>query len=234
MKSLTKVETVVYHLYPGVLIAAFFSLVTPYLVKTGLPPQLSMMIAIVVVVIPIILIHLNTVRKREGLPNLFSISSYNHSLSQGQIIGYSTLIIVFAFLMYGLTRPLNTLLEEKLWYWLPSWYRVRDFSGYSKEIILVTLIANLILNGVIGPVLEELYFRGYLLPRLGDSVTAPVINCILFSVYHVWQPQIYLTLIFAMFPLSYLTWKTKSLKLAIYSHCGLNLIGALLSFGALA
>jgi hypothetical protein len=29
----------------------------------------------------------------------------------------------------------------------------------------------------------------------------------------------------------WLTWKTKSIRLAIYTHCGLNIVGALLSLG---
>jgi AcrR family transcriptional regulator len=38
-------------------------------------------------------------------------------------------------------------------------------------------------------VVEELYFRGYLLPRISRfGGWAPVINCCLFALYHFWQP----------------------------------------------
>ena len=141
-------------------------------------------------------------------------------------------LIFFAFVVYGITQPINVIITEKLLYWLPEWYKVRDFEGYSKSIILITLTVNLILNGLLAPYLEELYFRGYLLPRMQTwGKYAPLMSAILFSFYHFWQPQIYLTLVIALFPMTYLVWKTKSLKLAIYTHCGLNIVGALLSFG---
>jgi membrane protease YdiL (CAAX protease family) len=89
---------------------------------------------------------------------------------------------------------------------------------------------NLIFNGFLAPVLEELYFRGYLLPRMESfGKAAPVANVVLFSLYHFWQPQIYLTLMIALLPMAYLVWKTQSIRLAIYTHCGLNILGALLS-----
>ena len=96
---------------------------------------------------------------------------------------------------------------------------------------MIVLILNLILNGLLAPVLEELYFRGYLLPRMEGAFgrAAPVFNTLLFSLYHFWQPQIYLTLFIALLPMTYLVWKTQSIRLAIYTHCGLNVLGALLS-----
>jgi hypothetical protein len=58
-----------------------------------------------------------------------------------------------------------------------------------------------------------------------------VSNTVLFSLYHFWQPYVYLTLIIALLPMIYLVWKTKDLRLAILTHCLLNIVGALLSFG---
>ena len=134
-------------------------------------------------------------------------------------------------MIYGITQPLNDILESKFLNWLPEWYRVRDFEGYSRRIIAIILILNLVLNGLLAPVLEEIYFRCYLLPRMESwGKSAPIISTLLFSLYHFWQPQIYLTLIIALLPMVYLVWKTKSIRLAIYTHCGLNIVGAVLSF----
>jgi membrane protease YdiL (CAAX protease family) len=99
---------------------------------------------------------------------------------------------------------------------------------------MVTLVLNLVLNGFITPVVEELYFKGYLLPRMQVwGKWAFVINAFLFSLYHFWQPYIYLTLLLSLLPMTYTVWKTKDLRLGILAHCLLNLIGALLSFGLL-
>ena len=54
---------------------------------------------------------------------------------------------------------------------------------------IVTLCAFFVLNGVIGPVVEELYFRGFLLPRMERlGRWAPLVNATLFSIYHFWSP----------------------------------------------
>jgi hypothetical protein len=205
---------------------------TPYFVTLGFPPQLSMLIAIVVIVAPIILLHLNKAKKHENAKRIYDLVEYKEELPNKKLILYTLGLIFFAFVVYGLTQPINVIITEKLLYWLPDWYKVRDFEGYSKSIILITLTVNLILNGLLAPYLEELYFRGYLLPRMQAwGKYAPLMSAVLFSFYHFWQPQIYLTLVIALFPMTYLVWKTKSLKLAIYTHCGLNIVGALLSFG---
>lgn len=232
MEQHSKLKSIIFHLYPGLIIVLFFGLSTPYFLKLGLPPQLSMLTAILVVVIPLFLIHLNQARKLEKKESIRELISYTNELPTARLIGYVAGLIVLAFLVYGLTQPLNVIITEKLLFWLPEWYKVHDFTGYSKTIILITLLINLIFNGLIAPLLEEIYFRGYLLPRMRNwGNFAPLVNTILFSLYHFWQPQIYLTLMIALFPMTYLVWKTRSLKLGIYTHCGLNIIGAILSFG---
>jgi membrane protease YdiL (CAAX protease family) len=46
-----------------------------------------------------------------------------------------------------------------------------------------------VVNAVAGPVVEEVYFRGYLLPRISRfGAWAPLINTVLFSVYHFFTP----------------------------------------------
>jgi membrane protease YdiL (CAAX protease family) len=68
--------------------------------------------------------------------------------------------------VWGVTQPLDKIITQKLFSWLPSWYTVQDLNGYSIEVIQTTLIVNLLLNGVLAPFVEEFYFRGYLLPRM--------------------------------------------------------------------
>jgi len=231
MKQHSVLQSIILHLYPGVLITLFFIIVTPHFIKNGLPPQLSMLTAIVVVITPILLIHLQKAKRKEKVKRIWDLIIYNKKLSSKKVILYTLGLVIFAFIVYGTTQPINEIITEKLLYWLPDWYKVRDFEGYSKNIIIVTLVLNFLLNGLLAPVLEEVYFRGYLMPRMKLSgFLVPLFIAVLFSVYHFWQPQIYLTLLIALLPMTYLTWKTQNLKLAIYTHCGLNLVGGLLSF----
>jgi len=162
------------------------------------------------------------------------LNGYKNKLSTSKLILYAAGLVVFAFLIWGITQPLNKIISEKLFSWLPNWYTVQDFNEYDKEAIQITLIFNLLLNGFLAPYVEEIYFQGYLLPRMTAwGKWAFVLNAILFSLYHFWQPYIYLTLILSLLPMTYMVWKTKDLRLCILTYCLLNITGALLSFGLL-
>jgi hypothetical protein len=75
---------------------------------------------------------------------------------------------------------------------------------------------------------EELYFRGYLLPRIPASRTwAPLVNVILFSLYHFFTPWQNALRIVALVPLVYaVSWK-RNIYLSIFTHCLLNTLGVL-------
>jgi membrane protease YdiL (CAAX protease family) len=232
MKQMSNWKILWYHLYPGLLLTAFFIGTTILLQGKGIPPQLILLLGIPLVIVPVMYFHLLRAKERENRTSIgILVGSYTRKLSAIRLAGYSFMLIVFAFAVYGITQPINVFLTEKLLFWLPDWYKIQSFEGYPGNIILITLIANLVLNGFVAPFIEEVYFRGYLLPRMGRyGKWAPLMSTVLFSFYHFWQPQIYVTLIIALFPMVYYTWKTQDLRLAIYTHCGLNVIGALLSF----
>jgi len=232
--QLSKLKSILYHLYPGIAITLCFIIITPFIIKQGYPPQLGSLVAIVIVAIPLLLAHLFQAKKKEHRKNIWDLNVYKNKLSTGKLILYAFGLVVLMFLIWGITQPVDKIITEKIFNWLPAWYTVQDFNGYSKSTIELTLVLNLLLNGFIGPFVEEYYFRGYLLPRMAVwGNWAFVVNTILFSLYHFWQPYVYLTLIIALLPMIYLVWKTKDLRLAILTHSLLNIVGALLSFGLL-
>lgn len=56
---------------------------------------------------------------------------------------------------------------------------------------------------ILGPLIEELYFRGSLLPRLARfGFWAPLINVSLFSLYQFWTPWDVLTRVVILLPLA--------------------------------
>ncbi len=234
MQQLTKTKSVLYHLYPGIIIAVCFIILAPVFMKYHYPAQLGFLFAIIIAAIPVLVTHLLRTKKRERRKSVWELNGYKNKLSTGKLILYALGLVVFAFLIWGMTQPVDKIITDKIFSWLPNWYTVQDFNGYSKEAIQLTLIFNLLLNGFLAPFVEELYFRGYLLPRMAAwGKWAFVLNAILFSLYHFWQPYVYFTLILSLLPMTYLVWKTKDLRLGILTHSLLNVIGALLSFGLL-
>jgi len=230
MKQLNKTQSILYHFYPGILITGGFIFLAPMSIRYGYPPQFGMLMAILMVAIPVLTLHLFAAKKREQLNNIFALNGYSNRLPAGKLVLYSIGLVAAAFIIWGITQPVDIYISKTLFKWLPKWYTVQDFAGYSAGKVKITLLLNLVLNGLLAPVAEELYFRGYLLPRMKTwSKYAFVVNAVCFSLYHLWQPYVYLTLILALMPMVYLVNKTRDLRLGLLTHSLLNIIGAILS-----
>ena len=74
-----------------------------------------------------------------------------------------------------------------------------------------------LINGIFGPIVEELYFRGYLLPRISQlRGWAPLFNSVLFSIYHFFSPWQNPLRILAFTPVFYACWKK---NIYVIVHC---------------
>jgi uncharacterized protein len=102
---------------------------------------------------------------------------------------------------------------------------------YPRQAILVTAICALTLNGVVGPIVEELYFRGHLLPRISRfGRWAPLLNVLFFPFYHFWTPWMFFSRVLL---LVYVVWWKRNIYLGMIAHCLLNLIGTAVLFAQL-
>ena len=53
MQQLSKTRSILYHLYPGIIIAVCFVILTPVLLKYDLPPQFTALVAIAIAAMPL-------------------------------------------------------------------------------------------------------------------------------------------------------------------------------------
>ncbi len=220
------------HVLPGLLIAAVFVMSAPLAMRMGFPPLFAMVTAGILVGLGFQLWHLlNEGRKRNGTWSLQGIVLYRQPMPLWQYLLWVPLFTIAAFLINGLTSPIGAALLNAL-PWLPGWFEMRDVSmlaSYSRPALLVTFTLYLLLNGVAAPIIEELYFRGYLMPRLSRfGRWTALVEVALFTVYHIWQPYYWITQFFSMLPIvAAVAWK-RNIKLGIVAHMALNLIGGLL------
>lgn len=77
------------------------------------------------------------------------------------------------------------MIRATLFGWLPAWYRTEpELLAYSTGVQVATVALWLVSAVLVGPVVEEIYFRGWLLPRLsGGPVVASTCSC-----SSVWPP----------------------------------------------
>jgi membrane protease YdiL (CAAX protease family) len=104
-----------------------------------------------------------------------------------------------------------------------------QLDAYTKPVLILTAVSALFLNGLFGPVVEELYFRGFLLPRMAcRGRWAPFVHTVLFSLYHFFTPWQNPLRIAALTPMSYAVWWKKNIYIGIIVHCVMNLSGSLM------
>jgi membrane protease YdiL (CAAX protease family) len=229
------------HLYPGLVILALYSIAAPRLSAMGYPPLIALLIAALVGVGVLQAGHLLVLwraRKRLGPARATPIVMWR--TPRAPLWYYLVVplgLIVIAFVILALTGPLD-LWALSVMPWLPKWYNFGDpqlYAGYAPETILLTLRLRLVVDGLLLPPIEELYFRGYLMPRISRyGRWTPVIHHALFTVYHFWQPFNYATIFLGILPMTYVVWKTRDLRYSIVTHLLVNVVGALGTYGLLA
>jgi len=145
-------------------------------------------------------------------------------------------LVLLAFIGFGVSMAVEPAVIDALFGWLPDWFvrpvDVDRLTDFSRDAWLVTLAAYLVLNGFIGPVVEELYFRGYLLPRMEwMGRWATLINVSLFSLYHFWSPWQIVGRILGFGPTVYAVHWKENVYLGMVVHCTLNTLGVILVAG---
>jgi hypothetical protein len=95
-------------------------------------------------------------------------------------------------------------------------------------VVIFTLAV--LLRGIAIPIVEELYFRGFLLPRLSRfKWWAPVIGGLFFAIYHVWQPMAFITIFVTGVILGIIVQWKRNVYLGIIMHMLANTFSAVMA-----
>jgi membrane protease YdiL (CAAX protease family) len=222
-------RSIVLHLLPGFLILAFYIIAAKIVVRLGLPTNLALYIAVAIILIPFELGYLfHQGKKENGTFSLKNIVLFRKPIPWWQYIAFLLPCAVWIFLiLVTLGPPINKFFIERIFYWIPGWFELNSGSpnDYSQSTLLL-LWGFYFISNISGVFVEELYFRGYLLPRISRiGLWAPLINMVLFSLYHFFTPWENITRILAGLPCIYLVWWKKNIYLSIILHLSLNTFG---------
>ena len=217
------------HISPGILTTLVLVLLKPIADSTDFPPLLAFLLAVLVINIPFMLgVMLNEGKTLNGRFSLEGVVLYRER------INWKTFALVFVgafvvlYLIIMLTTPLNSIFADRLFSWLPEWFFFDDadqYEGYARNILILVFTLQLVITGVVLPWMEELYFRGFLLPRISRyRGWAPVIGGLLFGLYHGWQLYGWVGVSLLGVGLSYVVWWKKDIRLGISLHVFANAI----------
>jgi membrane protease YdiL (CAAX protease family) len=230
-------RSVVLHLVPGACVMTFYVLVAPHVIRAGYPPGLTLLIAFLLVGIPIELGYLLYQGKQiHGRLTLRGVVLFREPMPVWQYAAFFVVLFVFAFGVLFLISPVTATLSRTVFSWLPSYLQPDApplVPAPVRSAILFTLLVGLFVDGLINPVVEELYFRGYLLPRIAWlGWLAPVVNAFLFSLQHYWQPYNFpLIFVIQLAVVSVVYWK-RNIYFGMLTHCAANTIGAVMTLVA--
>ena len=159
--------TAVLHLLPGALMVAFYVVAGPVVRDLGLPSLMAIYLAILFVLIPFELGYLLYRARKDG-SSLGSVVQYREPVPRAHFVALVFGLLAWSGIFYVLIYPpLDTFFIENVFSWLPeSFFLAEDFSQYSTAALLITWAFGLVAIAIVGPIVEEVYFRGYLLPRI--------------------------------------------------------------------
>jgi uncharacterized protein len=225
-------QSIALHLLPG---AALFACVLGA-APVGIEPVVALLFGIGLVVAPLELGYLFIQgKRRNGTWSLSGVIDYDERFSARQIVRWAAPLVLWWIVILAISiAVLDSWLADTVFGWYPESIRnMATFDGGGDTpptwLLVILFAAALALNGVIGPVVEELYFRGHLLPRIDRfGRAAPVLNTVLFSIYHFWSPWQTLARVIGLLPWVYVVWRKRSVQLSIAVHVTANTIFLLL------
>lgn len=228
--------SVILSIAPGLALGAFILAAAPVLESYGLDAVFGLFGGIGLVIVPLELGWLAIVaRSTAGSWSPLAAVSYTTKLPLSRLLFLAVGLAVWFITTLVLWMALvESRVVDVLSPWVPQ--TILQFAETSAEgglppvgVIITLLAIAFVFNGLLGPVTEELYFRGYLLPRMDRyGVWAPILNSILFALYHVWTPWRWPQIAFGFMPLAVTAWRTRSLYVSMAAHVIINLVFLLL------
>lgn len=227
IKPINLPEIIINHFYVGVIITAFYIFLSGIIIENGYPGITVLLIAELVILAPIVGLHFYISARHKGV-KVGDLIGYKKKMPWKRFLLWTILGIVSCILIYIPLYPLGMYLRTTLFSWLPHWYFNPSFGTDNLQLLANAFLFGIFIDGIVGPVCEEFFFRGYLLPRMAWLKNwAPIVNGALFGLYHFWQPHNFIATMAVGIILSYIVWKHKNVYLGIAIHVAINMMGSL-------
>jgi membrane protease YdiL (CAAX protease family) len=220
---------IVLHLAPGIIFAVFFFGLSWILIRLGLTGYLALLIAIPACLAPIeIGVMLLWSVRFTGKRSLSEAIRYRRKGTGVEYVVLPLLLLLCWAVLSIAMSPITLYLETHLPAWLPVWASqgalINGLTNAPPIQRNITLGLAVLFSGFVAPVVEELYFRGFLLPRMEHwGWAAPIVNALLFAVYHFYFPENVPAIFVIFVPISFVVMLKKNWRIGLIVHSMSNL-----------
>lgn len=226
-QQLSLFKIVVLSLVPGIIVVIFDIIAAPLVVQSGYPLLFTLVLANTLVLIPfetIIILYVGY--KKNKRFSIRGIIPYRESMSTKNLALWIIIMFAYGYVVNMLVVPVSSALKS-LFTWMPEvFFSVEsdvamstNFQLYSSTALMTVLVVALLVNAIAIPIIEEIYFRGYLLPRTSRfGKGAAILNVTLWAIYHLWAPWTIIGNIIIFIPIGYVVMKKKDIRFSIFSH----------------
>jgi membrane protease YdiL (CAAX protease family) len=172
-------------------------------------------------------------KRTNGRLSLEGVVLYREPIAWWQYVALGVPMFAWGLFIFAIVSPpIETFIIDRWFAWLPDWFflfgLMDNLAEYTQTALLITWGANILFNGIGAPIIEEFYFRGYLLPRISRlGWWAPLVNVVLFSLYHFFTPWQNPARILALPAWVYAVQWKKNIYLGMAVHLAANILGAL-------
>lgn len=225
------------HLLPGAILSG--SVVALHSLW-GVDPLLALLFGIGGVITPLELGYLAVYAKRTtGSWSPLNAVNYTTRFSVRQLLRLAILPALWMLVLVAISMgAVDKNLADSMFGWMPSaitqMATVDSDASLSGGTAIVLVIAFFVSNGFLGPITEELYFRGHLLPRIDRYRRgAPVLGTLMFTLYHFHSPWRYPAIFLGFLPITWMAWRKRSLYVSLTAHLIVNNVFILLMIAAL-
>ena len=214
--------TLTLHLLPGILIGGFFFIFRQPVINLGYPSSMALILGVAFILIPFELGYLlYQGRKKTGRYTLAGVISYRNPIPWWEYLVWVSIVFIMISAIFTFMQPVDATLKDFLFFWIPD-LDLGLSGNYSKSTLIVTFVLFFIFINVLGPLVEELYFRGYLLPRIKGRY-AILLHSFLFAVYQTFSPWMIITRTIGLLPLI-ISVKKKNIYIGMILHLMVNSI----------
>jgi membrane protease YdiL (CAAX protease family) len=215
------------HLFPGVVVAAVYLALASVAERFAVPRVAALLAAFALAGIPVQLAVIRHFSKAAGR----SVVRYRVRIPLWQhVAGVVALVAIEMLLLRLPIGRVSDYLSTHVFSWLPIAFSPAaddDLATLGRGVVLAVLVLQLIVDGIINPIVEERYFRGFLLPQLSRlRFVAPLANTALFALGHFWQPYNVVSIFAYVLPLTLFTWWRRNYYAQAFVHCLANSFGA--------